>query len=512
MKPYDYMAMRGLVKESVPASKLYHAHKSALKAAGPKTRGSRRQFARECEKQSYKGAYDEVRDKPEYAQVRAKYAHIYERIEQSHEHELKAPKPPASTPARPSVSEPCDGSESSVVAPHVSQPRAPGTWIEMRTTDGKADTLLVQYDPEESARVLERLKGLELSGATPWHGGHLGGAIVDQLSSACSIVASGLQTGQIFQVIGTPHLVEGLRAGTHVLVQTPEGLIGTVRLASTPQFAGQLRFAPASMAPVLAPVLAWQVLHAIAGTTQLRKINNRLDVMQRNLETLQARQEAAVLGRVRWAVNTLDDILAERANTGTFTPEMDTRLADVDKTIGPMVERNRVLVDSFRTKAATVHRLGGKTGAVSASALLKEEGPQAVHDMRLLMGLVAADMRVQEARLYRTMECNPKDVQRRLHRVTEKVGEYREALDNLPSVEGLERHAKVCVEEMGWWQRNVFARGVVDEVSQLSKIEFRDVKVPNASAQLPATGSYVFWKDQPGATQVRMLPSHDLEE
>src|SRR5260221_14650365 len=36
-------------------------------------------------------------------------------------------------------------------------------------------------------------------------------------------------------------------------------------------------------------------------------------MMQRKLETLQARQEAAVLGDIRWAVKTLDDILAERA-------------------------------------------------------------------------------------------------------------------------------------------------------------------------------------------------------
>lgn len=86
MKPYDYVVMRGLVKESVPASKLFHSHKSALKAAGPKGKGNQRQFARECEKQAYKAVYDEVRDKPQYENVRDKYDQIHDRIEQSHEH------------------------------------------------------------------------------------------------------------------------------------------------------------------------------------------------------------------------------------------------------------------------------------------------------------------------------------------------------------------------------------------------------------------------------------------
>jgi hypothetical protein len=395
-------------------------------------------------------------------------------------------------------------------SPEAASPRPPAEWLEMRTNNADPSTVLVQYSPEKSRQILARFAGLELNAQHPWHGGNLGAAIVDQLTSASSIVASGLRAGQVFQVIGTPHLVEGLRAGTHFLMQTAEGTLGTVVSSSTGQIAGQLRFAPASMAPILAPVLAWQVLHAIAGTVQLQKINKRLDMIQRKLETLQARHEADVLGEVRWAAKTLDDILGERGNTGTFTPEMDIRLAHVEKTVGAVLERNRALVELFRAKAAGVHRLRGIDGAVSASSLIKEEGPQAVHDMELLLGLIAADMRIEECRLYSTMERNPKDVQRRLDRITMKVEEYKQVMDDLPSVEGLERHAQACVDEMGWWHRNVSARSVGHEVSQLPELEIRDVQVPKAGDQLPETASYVFWKDQDGATHARMLESEEL--
>jgi hypothetical protein len=399
-----------------------------------------------------------------------------------------------------------DASPRPQVSPEAAASRPPAKWIEMRTRNGDAIGVLVQYSAEESKRILTQFASLELNAQNPWHGGNLGGAIVDQLSSASTMVASGLQAGQVFQMIGTSHLIEGLRAGTHVLMQTAEGTLGTVASSSTGQIAGQLRFAPASIAPILAPMVAWQVLHAIAGTYQLQEINKRLDAMQRKLETLQGRNEASVLGEVLWAVQTLDDIRAERANTGTFTPVMDTRLAHVEKTIGSILQRNRALLELFRTKASSVHRLGGTQGAVSASALLLEEGSQAVHDMELLMGLIAADMRVEECRLYSTMEGNPKDVQRRLDRVTKKLGEYQEVMDELPSVEGLERHAKACVEEMRWWERHVFARGAVKDVSRLSNLQISDVQLPKSRDLLPATTSYIFWKEHDGATHVRMLP------
>ena len=294
-------------------------------------------------------------------------------------------------------------------------------------------------------------------------------------------------------------------------MQTAGGTLGTVVWSSTGQIAGALRFAPASMAPILAPVLAYQVLHAIAGTIQLRKINSRLDIMQRKLETLQARQEAAVLGEVRWAARVLDDILAERANTGTFTPDMDTRLAQIEKTIGSILERNRALVELFRDKSKAVQTVAGKAGAAQATALLQEEGRQVAHDMELLIGVVAADMRVEEARLFGTMERNPKDAERRLDRINKKLTEYRKALDDFPSLEELASHAKASVKDMDWWDRNIVARGLVKEVEKLTELGIRDVRRVESGAEAPAASSYVFWKDHSGVTHIRMLPSEALD-
>ena len=386
------------------------------------------------------------------------------------------------------------------------------SWMELKAANGDGSSALVCYDLEQSGLIRKRFDKLQLEKSAVWHGGNLGTEIVDQLAGASSLVASGLQAGQMFQVVGTPHLIEGLKSGTLALMQTAEGTLGTVVRSSGGKIAGQLRFAPASMSKVFAPMIAWQVLHAIAGTSQLRKINLRLDAMQRKFETIAVRMNARFQGEVVHADRMLKDILEERANTGTFTRDMEIRLALVERDIGSNLECNRILVDLFGSKATEAQSLRGKNGAYRTAILLKEEGPQAVHDMQMLIGLVAIDLRREEARMLHALEHNPKDLQRRLDKVTEKTASYRELLANLPSVENLKIHLGTCVEEMSKWQRKVSARGVYKETTALRSLNLRDPKLPVESFEILLGGSYVFWKDGTGGTKIHMIPNGDNHE
>jgi hypothetical protein len=132
--------------------------------------------------------------------------------------------------------------------------------------------------------------------------------------------------------------------------------------------------------------------------------------------------------------------------------------------------------------------------------------------MEVLIGVAAADMRLEEARLFATMERNPRDAQRRLDHAKKKVEEYRKALNELPSVEGLARHAQARVEEMDWWDRYIIGRGLVNDVAKLPELGIRDVQLGEPGMGGPATGSYIFWKDRAGATHVRMVAAEALEQ
>jgi hypothetical protein len=380
-----------------------------------------------------------------------------------------------------------------------------GEWIELVGPDGSPQAILARFSPDESRRVLENLTRTELAQARVPHGGNVGPAVVDHLAKASPFVLAGLEAGQVFKVVGTPALLGGIKDGSLTLMSTSEGALGTVLQRSSGRIAGQLRFAQASLAPVVTPLLAIQIFHGIAGTAQLNKINARLDGMQRLLERASIRQEAATLGSLRHALRVLDDILAERATTGTFSPDMLMRLAQVEEAIGSVVERNLILVEQVRQKLQAIVQLSGKTGAVHAAAFLNEEGAQGAQDMQLLVAVMMADYRVDEARLYYALEHAPADVERRLARIQEKACEYGRAMASLPMLGELQQHARACLEEMGWWERNLTARGIVRDVERAATLPFTAMP-PQASA--PPSGappSYVFWQDADGRVHVKLL-------
>ena len=377
---------------------------------------------------------------------------------------------------------------------------------ELRDRHRNPQAVLLEYSPEESSHALAKIKGLDLVGDTSWQAGAISAAVVDTLASLSAPLAGALQAGRLFQVVGTPTIVQALNSGALALMTTADGMLGTVVSTSTNKIAGQARFATASLAPVLVPVIAWQVLHAIAGSAQLKQLNLRLDTLQRRVEQLHLRQDATVLGEVRHALRVLDDIEGEHMTTGVFSDAMLYRLALAEKTIGSTVERNQLLVEVFRAQADRAKRLGSKEGAATTAALLHEQGSQVRHDMELLVAVCNADLRVERALLLHAMDRAPADLPRRLARVAERVEAYREVLEHLPSLSELGDHAARCVEDMGWWRRNVFARSVAKHAGSVGRLDLRDVAVGDVRATDDHAPSYVFWKDDNARLHVRALP------
>lgn len=384
-----------------------------------------------------------------------------------------------------------------------------GSWVELQDHIGNTTGALLQYSPEQSQQLIEHFRSLSLHSEKSWHGGDISKAVVDQLGATSSIVAAGLQEGQLFRAVGSAELIQGIQAGTHYMVQGSKGVFGSVKAVGGGGFAGNLQFSQSSLAPILAPVVAYQILHAIVGTQQLNQINQRLDKIQRTLKSLQIREEATILGEIHASLNILEDIFAERMQTGIFTQDMSIRLAQAEKSILTMLERDRILVNFFSEKAKEVKNHKGKRGAHSMAELLNEDGSQAIHDMQCLVGLVAADLKVEQARLLLAIQNNPADVGRRQERIHKKMEDYRQVLTDLPSVEKLKQHAYDCLEAMHWWDRHIFQRSTVDEVGKIGSLGLKDVK-PQLATLNPSLDGYVFWKDQNG-THVLALPGDDLE-
>ncbi|KKJ00730.1 hypothetical protein PROH_05515 [Prochlorothrix hollandica PCC 9006 = CALU 1027] len=217
--------------------------------------------------------------------------------------------------------------------------------------------------------------------------------------------------------------------------------------------------------------------------------------MTRKIENLAFRQEAETLGRVFQAIKTLDDLLDEYFHTGVFTQPAMTRLAIVEQEIGSVLERNKLIVEYFSERARVIQHTRGTQGAEQSATLLQEEGSTTIHDMQLLSGLISAQSRIQEAHLFYSLMENPNYVDRHLEKMQGRVEEHKAIISGFPSITELQNHARQCVDEMNWFQKNIFNRSTVSMVGQTETI--RD---PFASSQssLNAIPSYCFWRDENG--------------
>jgi|GEM_PF-2058531 len=373
------------------------------------------------------------------------------------------------------------------------------SFTKLHNQKGQPVGVLLQYSSEQSQKLKEHFKSLSLHSPQAWHQGNINSAVVDQLGGTAAVVATGLNAGQLYRVVNSTKLLDGIKNGAYSIVQNT----GTVRDLGTGQFIGQLRFAKVTAAPILAPIVVYQVLHCIVGTQQINEINQHLAQMERTLEKLHVRQEAGVLGEIHYAVNVLDDILLERTRTGTFSTDSSNRLAHVEKSIVSILERNRLLVEHFRAKTDAVKAISGSDGARSASELLKSDGSQAIHDIKCLVGLIAADIKLEQTRMYLAMQNNPTDVGRRQERLQEKMHQYRQAISNLPSVKELEHHAQSCLNAMKWWE-TLFDFGQTKKAVRTAQDFNIEDFTPQPSALNSSLGGYIFWKDEDGTHAFEM--------
>ena len=363
-------------------------------------------------------------------------------------------------------------------------------YVPLLGSDGSPIALLVAYRRKCSGHILDRWQQRPAEAPV----GTINNTIVDHISRLLpTILPDALAKGNLFQVVGTPTLLKGLNAGTHTLMQTSTGALGTVVSTSSGQIAGQMRFAPAtSLAPVVSPLALCSLLNVVAGTMQLQRINQQLGTMVRQIERLSFRQEAGVMGGVLASLKILDNLVAEYQHVGSFSSASMDRLALAEHEIASIYERNRILIDRFASQAQSVRESKGQHGVKQTTTLLQEEGETAMHDMSLLTILIAAQSKVDQLLLYNDMAHQPGFAEQRLAMAHERTKEYQAVIHSFPSMTSLEQHARQCLGEMNWLQKNIFSRSSVDKVKQVSSFRGSH-NTNNTSPDL--VPNFCMWKD-----------------
>jgi hypothetical protein len=365
------------------------------------------------------------------------------------------------------------------------------------------------YGLEESRQLIEFLRTESLYGSGTAGSQSVSGVVGDFAAKLTPSLAAAMQAGQLMRIVGPPAVVDGLAKGTMTLMQSGGANLGGVLAQGSSKIAGQARFIPA--AGVLAPLIVYQAVHAIVGTQQLNEINRRLANIERTLSRIVQRQNAKDIGEVIAAASTLQDILAEHAHSGHFNAQMQDRISHCERDLRAHLERLKILKANFHDKISQAkQRAQKREKALELAGLIKEEGEQFGQDTRLLVALCAAVIQLEQGLMLIALEHHPESLVYRQKQMTNQINQCRETLSDMLDLSEIKGEIKLCLDDMNWWQRNLFDRGAADMLKQASELPLD--ATPVKSLPEPQGGGMLIWRDPDHGIQVRAIASAPSED
>jgi len=107
---------------------------------------------------------------------------------------------------------------------------------------------------------------------------------------------------------------------------------------------GQAGFIPvAASLPIVAPIIAMQVMSTLAITEQFKVVNKKLDVIQKEVDQILLRQEITNIADLISAIDVVDELFAQYSTIGYFSQDMIIRLALVERDTGKLKARYEIL-------------------------------------------------------------------------------------------------------------------------------------------------------------------------
>lgn len=286
--------------------------------------------------------------------------------------------------------------------------------------------------------------------------GKVSSTIIDKLGSVGTTIASGVQAGNLMQIVAPPEVIEGLASGTMRLMETATGNTGSVIRQGASQIFRQARFAPANIAPIVAPVMIYQLLNAVAGAYQLSKINARLDSLQRTIEEISFRQQANSYGRLFASINALEDINKEYKVLGKFTDDMRMRLSIATQEIQVVNYELGLILMRFQQKSEEIQKNNSKfEGAKKADTFLNENLNIYMLDAKIYLAAAKAGLMAQQAWILHDMQFAPEYITTRLEDLQEDVLLLQQAIDPMRKMCELQEYAESCFYETNALKRMI---------------------------------------------------------
>lgn len=250
-------------------------------------------------------------------------------------------------------------------------------------------------------------------------------------TGALSITAA--TSGTLFMATANPATLMTLGNGVGSAVMGASGIIG------------QAPFIPitGALMPVVAPLLAFQVLSTAMIIQQFKAVNEKLDNLTKAISRVIQRNEAIFIGELFSADSRLGILEHELSVTNRFTNEMMLRLSLIENSVNPIFERYKYLY-----------------GAQIWSKDIRSED-LAFNQTDAFMAVILSmlDLRIDVLRLRLTIQENPGYLKDLAKKVVEKIDQYQilwKDIANSPlKAEEIYRSIDTAIGSMNWWQKNM---------------------------------------------------------
>lgn len=243
-------------------------------------------------------------------------------------------------------------------------------------------------------------------------------------------VIDALHEGMRLRVLGPKHLIKGVNQGTHALVKTQSGQIGTVRELTSGKIDGHLRIGvPGAAQAAKATVsVGWAVASAVTMQHYLGEIDSKLAGMKHELKDLHDEKMDEQLGQLDTALQRCQEVQVAVERTGGLT----------DQDISALERADDRADDVFNALARTLGRFGEEVEQTvsefasvekdNLARLLGDGGEKRITQLRMLLYAACVRDRINAFRVLAAGEDGEERMQLAEERLEREHVEMREAV------------------------------------------------------------------------------------
>ncbi len=310
--------------------------------------------------------------------------------------------------------------------------------------------------------------------------------------------------GTVVQILGPPELLAGLKSGAYHTLQSG-GHLGAV--ADSHSIVGNLRFGnPMNVASVTVPAAIFQVASAVTLQYYLHQMNDRLDALQKGIESLIQRQQNARYGKISAAKITCDDVRGV-LRQGCLPHDPDVvKINDAITRINEACEESEKNIRDFYGTVSEV--MDGKN-MKRMSKLFHDASTDRLYDAQLLLFSISVRISLYDLKHEMELYLYPDRLAINIQNVENQIDDMKKVYEQVRNLYGLLDGFEGIVEEKSRWQKAANWSTLTTLGYNKNKQHFQEVTQPLREAvQQPFPKQDV---NPPFIIECRMGISGDLE-